>query len=409
MIKDLKERIKKLLFFPTLLKQLEEKNNLLENQLEWMKLHSEITLLKPATGYLRHKQHQLLKLAEDFFAATSSLNIKPFLIGGNLIGAIRHKGFIPWDDDLDFGVTREDCDKIIDFYSENGVVDVYEGKWSEYSYGELYKRQQKILKAHPGKYILNVWVNQLQLYRGTSVLDVQYLDFWPFDYYREGYDIKDHMLYLQNTLKKIKKIDEVGKIVEFLNKERKGNPNISKNPTDIFFAGIDCYIGYGRIKRTYDWLYTKDIFPLQKIEFEGRKFWAPYNIKKYLDYECPDYMDYPEIVGQNPHEMYKDIDMSKVIPIVSIHFDDVEELEKVVNVYNIFEKNEIYSTVVCGREEWCKLLDEKCLKTRKESAKNAYDVWVSRDGLLFKKKIYAYVALNELIGKIKMMHAGEVK
>ena len=87
-----------------------------------MKHHVDITTLKPATGQLRRLQYALLEQIGEFFEFIKELEIKPFLIFGNLIGAVRHHGFIPWDDDLDFGLIRRDYEKLLRFAQEKCVV-----------------------------------------------------------------------------------------------------------------------------------------------------------------------------------------------------------------------------------------------------------------------------------------------
>lgn len=56
---------------------------------------------------LKESQSILLELAKVVRDIAERHGIPFFMVGGTMLGAIRHKGFIPWDDDMDFGVTYD--------------------------------------------------------------------------------------------------------------------------------------------------------------------------------------------------------------------------------------------------------------------------------------------------------------
>ena len=60
----------------------------------------------------------LLNIAKEFHRICIKHDIPYYMIGGTMLGAIRHKGFIPWDDDMDFGIPREHYDKFIQIASK---------------------------------------------------------------------------------------------------------------------------------------------------------------------------------------------------------------------------------------------------------------------------------------------------
>jgi lipopolysaccharide cholinephosphotransferase len=60
--------------------------------------------------------------------------IRYFLCGGTLIGAVRHKGFIPWDDDIDIGMLRPDYERFIKLYSSERNQLIWYGNNPKYCF-----------------------------------------------------------------------------------------------------------------------------------------------------------------------------------------------------------------------------------------------------------------------------------
>ena len=63
--------------------------------------------------HLNDTQKYILHVLREVTRVLEEMNIPYFMQGGTMLGAIRHKGFIPWDDDVDLGIPRADYDRLL--------------------------------------------------------------------------------------------------------------------------------------------------------------------------------------------------------------------------------------------------------------------------------------------------------
>ena len=162
-----------------------------------------------------------LKIAQWFCTVCSKYNLSYFLIGGSAIGAVRHNGFIPWDDDLDIGMLRNNFETFKEvapkelpdeYYIEYGVlsdnifssllrirnknttgilVDVFwQGSEGGGIFIEIYpfdntiggvSRKIQLLKSSMFFLALNNW-NRKNDFRGTKRLIISILRLFPISF-----------------------------------------------------------------------------------------------------------------------------------------------------------------------------------------------------------------------------------
>lgn len=120
---------------------------------------------------------KMLNMMEWFHMFCEKNNIPYFMIGGTMLGAMRHQGFIPWDDDVDIGVPREDFERLLSISKKQEgntqyVIESYlDGKEDfEYPFAKVYDTSTTLIenKRKQPKRGLYIDVFPLDGIRGTT-------------------------------------------------------------------------------------------------------------------------------------------------------------------------------------------------------------------------------------------------
>lgn len=129
--------------------------------------------MEPTKEQLEQLKSIELEMLKAFIKACDMLNVKYFLLGGTLLGAVRHKGFIPWDDDIDVGMLREDYEIFIakgaSYLPDNLFI---QNVYSDENYTMCFSK----IRNNNTTFIEST-VSHLKMNHGV------FIDIFPLDYY----------------------------------------------------------------------------------------------------------------------------------------------------------------------------------------------------------------------------------
>lgn len=257
-----------------------------------------------------------LEIVKSFIKICEELNLKYFFVCGSALGAIKYKGFIPWDDDIDIGMPRKDYE----IFCERA-----QSMLPDYYFVQNYKTD----KAFPAIYSKIRDSRTTFIERSVSHLNINhgiYIDVFPLD----GYPLEKSDIYALERKKSLLKLlllcaykpsDKYSlktkifcRVEKILGIHKMTNRLVEKLEKTISVWNIDssnkiCNHGnwQGVLEYAPKWHYGDGAW----VEFEGLKVRVP---EKYDDYLTQKYGDWKKDLPkelQVGHHYYEMIDFQK--------------------------------------------------------------------------------------------------
>ena len=269
--------------------------------------------LPSASGDDRKAQLLMVALLKIIHDTCRNNEISYWLDFGTLLGAVRHNGFIPWDDDIDIGMMRHDAMRLCEILKkdkrffvrnyyvnsrENGINQICQIKWSETPFGpysgaiDIFLYDYSLSEANQENW--RYWLEQ----KKNAVEDSKQ--------YPEARGQLENLI-KGNTQKVLKDVY----LMHFQDLKVKLKISDDEGPSIIFgFDNLDYpYADVHMFKK-------ERIFPLKKLRYEGNEFFVP---NEYMEYVSPIYGD----IFSLPSDMlsHVHVNLQKQLPVLEYLFE----------------------------------------------------------------------------------------
>jgi lipopolysaccharide cholinephosphotransferase len=218
---------------------------------------------------LKQAQNIMLEMLIEFDAICSKHHLRYWLDSGTLLGAVRHQGFIPWDDDIDISMPVEEYEKFIKIASSELSSNIFfqhtpSDKNFPFDYLKLRSNKAQIIEFHEEG-------QEITYHQGVFV------DIFPM------LSIKDsscNSFYYKNAFKLIRLFSAKNINIPFIRKLlvkslEKMHQGWGKENNKVIYSGKMPDVG--------SMFEEKKVFPLEKMLFEGREFFVPNDATHYLE------------------------------------------------------------------------------------------------------------------------------